>query len=376
VKDVVIVGGGLAGLISSTLLARNGLDVLLVEKKAYPFHRVCGEYISNEVIPFLQAHGLYPEALKPINISQFRLTAVNGRSIEMPLDLGGFGISRYALDQFLYQQATQAGVTFRLNSTVEQVAYQGGHFAINLKGGQVLHSRLVVGAHGKRSRLDAQLERPFFGKRTDYIGVKYHIEYQGNANEIALHNFNGGYCGISQVENGHFNMCYLGRRSQLRQHGNVDGMEAAILAQNPHLKYIFENSRRVWAKPLVINEISFHAKQPVEGHMLMAGDSAGLITPLCGNGMALAIHGARQVVQSILQHYTVAGFNAPQRAALEKHYARQWRQLFARRLWAGRRIQALFGSAKMSNMAVNLGKYTPGVARFLMSKTHGKPMQA
>lgn len=53
-KDVIIIGGGLAGLVNAICMARAGLDVLLVEKRHYPYHKVCGEYISNEVVPFLQ----------------------------------------------------------------------------------------------------------------------------------------------------------------------------------------------------------------------------------------------------------------------------------------------------------------------------------
>ncbi|WP_416171529.1 NAD(P)-binding protein [Algoriphagus boritolerans] len=56
-KRIIVVGGGLAGLISSILLARKDRKVLLLEKKIYPFHRVCGEYISNEVLDFFAKGG-------------------------------------------------------------------------------------------------------------------------------------------------------------------------------------------------------------------------------------------------------------------------------------------------------------------------------
>ena len=58
--DVVILGGGLAGLIASLILTQNGYDVVLIEKKTYPFHKVCGEYISNEVLPYLNSLGIDP----------------------------------------------------------------------------------------------------------------------------------------------------------------------------------------------------------------------------------------------------------------------------------------------------------------------------
>ena len=75
--------------------------VLLLEKKSYPFHRVCGEYVSNEVEPFLIRHDLFPSELEPSHISKFKLTSTNGNVADLTLDLGGFGVSRYSLDFYL-----------------------------------------------------------------------------------------------------------------------------------------------------------------------------------------------------------------------------------------------------------------------------------
>ena len=96
-EEIIIIGGGLAGLTAAALLAKRGRKVLVVEKKAYPFHRVCGEYISNEVKGFLKRENLYPDALQPAEIDRFMLTSTKGKVVEIGLDLGGFGISRYAL---------------------------------------------------------------------------------------------------------------------------------------------------------------------------------------------------------------------------------------------------------------------------------------
>src|SRR5688500_17416365 len=103
-KDVIIIGGGLAGLTSANLLSKAGLNVLLVEKKTYPFHKVCGEYVSNETVNFLRKNNLYPSELNPAQITNFILSSPKGKTIETKLDLGGFGISRYLFDDFLYKQ--------------------------------------------------------------------------------------------------------------------------------------------------------------------------------------------------------------------------------------------------------------------------------
>ena len=79
--DVAIVGGGLAGLSLSILLARKGYRICLFEKESYPFHKVCGEYISMESWDFLISLGLPLEDWDLPKIHQLILTAPNGESI-------------------------------------------------------------------------------------------------------------------------------------------------------------------------------------------------------------------------------------------------------------------------------------------------------
>lgn len=369
-QSVIVVGGGLAGLVSSILLQRAGLTVTLIERKQYPFHRVCGEYISNEVIPFLKSLGLFPEHLQPAQIKRFQLTSIKGKALEMPLDLGGFGVSRYSFDHFLVDQARAAGVEVIEKTVVEEINFEEERFVVDTRQQGRFEAALVIGAFGKKSILDNRLERKFTDRSYPYIGVKYHIKTNEVAPDVvALHNFRQGYCGSSRVENETFNLCYLSRRDNLRTSSSIAEMEERILCQNPYLKNIFKNSDFLFEKPEVINEISFYPKEPVYKHILMAGDAAGMITPLSGNGMAMAIHSAK-LLSELIMRYARAEIK---RSELEKAYARTWNQSFRTRHWAGRKIQNLFGSEFMSNTAVNIGRHTPAMARFLMRQTHGQP---
>lgn len=365
--DVTIIGGGLAGLVNAILLARGGLSVVLVEKKNYPFHRVCGEYISNEVVPFLSRNGLFPSHISPPNITKFLLTSTKGKQATLGLDLGGFGISRYEFDNFLYQKAVAAGVDVKTSTTVESIKYFDNHFEINA-GGTKLQSKLAIGAHGKRSKVDKNLDRTFIHSKSPYLAVKYHIKTDFADDTIALHNFEGGYCGMSKVEGQAYNLCYLSHRRNLRKHGTIDEMEKNILFKNPILKTTFKNSEFVFERPLVINEVSFENKQAVEKHLLMCGDSAGMITPLCGNGMAMAIHSASILSGIILSHKTTEGFALKK---IEDAYRESWKNHFALRMWSGRKIQSLFGTVSASGLAVALAKIKP-IGRSIVTLTHGK----
>lgn len=365
-NEIIIIGGGLGGLTAAFLLAKAGRKVLLIEKKAYPFHRVCGEYISNEVKGFLIREGLFPHHIPYADIHRFRLSAPDGRQVEIPLDMGGFGISRYALDHHLYQKCVEAGVVFLLKTQALDVHLDiwKKKFSVDLDSGETLQSSILLGAFGKRSKIDRTLNRPFIEKRSPYIGVKYHVRTDHAKDMVALHNFKGGYFGINQIENGMANLCYLGSSKQLRECGNIRKMEEKHLFTNPRIKYIYDHSEFLWEKPEVINEISFASKNPVENGILMLGDAAGMISPLCGNGMAIAIHTGKLAAEAVLQN-----------DALEKTgsaYAQAWHTYFYRRMAFGKNVQTLFGSPLLSAMMVEMARALPFMAKKMMRYTHGQ----
>jgi menaquinone-9 beta-reductase len=369
--DVIIVGGGLGGLISSIILAKAGLNVVVIEKKAYPFHKVCGEYISNEVRPFMESLGLNINNLGVKNISNFRFTSPSGKFLDTKLDLGGFGISRYTIDFALFELAKNTGVKFILEKSVENIEFKNDIFSVQLSDNEQLTSKNAIGSYGKRAKLDATLNRPFLQKKSPYIGVKYHIKTDFPQDLIALHNFQDGYCGISAIEGDKYCLCYLSARSNLKKYGSIPEMEKQVLMKNPHLRHIFENSEFIYDKPLVINEISFAKKKPIENHLLMVGDTAGLITPLCGNGMAMAIHSAKLASEMIIKQIN-EGYS---RNELEKRYELAWNRNFDSRLFIGRIVQKLFGDAWLSEIAaIGFGLFKPAL-NMVVKSTHGKVIE-
>src|SRR5215203_5634917 len=120
--DVIIIGGGLAGLTGAIHLSKKGLNVTLIEKSEYPRHKVCGEYISNEILPYLLWLDIDVLQLNPEKISSFEFTTQNGKIARTKLPLGGFGISRYMLDNILYQKALSNGCII-LKETVSDISF-------------------------------------------------------------------------------------------------------------------------------------------------------------------------------------------------------------------------------------------------------------
>src|SRR4051812_22419265 len=131
--DVAIAGGGLAGLAAGILLSKAGLSVVLFEREKYPFHKVCGEYISMESWDFLEELGVPLSQMDLPQIDTLLLTAPNGKSFTTKLPLGGFGISRFTLDQLLCDAAKAAGVDVMKETRVEEIEFTG-EFLVRYSG--------------------------------------------------------------------------------------------------------------------------------------------------------------------------------------------------------------------------------------------------
>ena len=371
--DVSIIGGGLAGLALSIQLSGNGYKVALFEKEQYPFHKVCGEYISLESWAFLESLGLPLQEMNLPIIKKLIVSSPDGNYLQQNLPLGGFGISRYTLDNDLKNIAVAKGVSLFDHCKVEEVMFTGGQFTLETASGK-FSSKICCGGFGKRSNMDIRLNRNFITQKinrlNNYIGVKYHIKTNFPADTIALHNFKNGYCGISKIEDDKFCLCYLTNAANLKLNNNsIPAMERNVLYKNKYLKKIFEESEMLYKSPVTISRISFSKKTQVANHILLLGDAAGMITPLCGNGMSMALHSSKIATAFIVAYFQ----KKMSRKEMEEGYGKRWRQTFAKRLGTGRLIQKMFGKEWVTNSFISFMKQFPLLTKTLIKQTHGEP---
>jgi menaquinone-9 beta-reductase len=369
--DVIIVGGGLAGLTASILLGRAGARVLLIEKKQYPFHKVCGEYVSNEILVFLRAAGFDPIARGAAVITRLRLSTPSGKAFSTGLEMGGFGLSRFVLDEALLRLAAASGVAL-LQAKVYDISRQQDVFRVQVGNGAVHTANFVIGSYGKRTLLDRTLDRGFMAERKGFLAVKYHIRTDAPRDEIALHAFHGGYCGLVKIEEDKYNLCYLYKRNG--SFTSVKRLEEDVLVRNPQLERIFARAAFLSAKPDVISGFSFAPKRMVENDVFMLGDSAGLIAPLCGNGMAMAIHSAKLLCDVLVGARLIGRRQVEQadRDWLAAVYENAWRRNFALRMRLGRALQPLFLNPLLSELSLRAIHAVPVLRRRVVEGTHGK----
>lgn len=369
-NSVIIVGGGLAGLTAAIHISKIGLPVILFEKNKFPKHKVCGEYISNEVLPYFKWLDINISELNPTAIKKLQFSATNGKTINCVLPLGGFGVSRYALDNFLYEKAVDNGVIV-FSDGVENIIFENDQIIVNTSKGATYEAEIVIGAFGKRSNIDQKLNRNFIQKKSPWLAVKGHYKGDFPDDLVGLHNFKGGYCGVSKVENNTINVCYLADYETFKKYKNIEDYQNKVVFKNPHLKLLLEHFELLFEKPLTISQICFEEKQRVKNHVLMIGDAAGLIHPLCGNGMAMAIHSAKIVSELVGQFYDNS---IKSRAELEQNYIEEWNYNFSKRLKAGRILTKILNQEKLSDILMRIMVKFPFLLSLIIKHTHGKPL--
>ena len=369
-NKIIIIGGGLAGLIAAIHLSKIGFKIIVLEKNTYPKHKVCGEYISNEVLDYLKYLDIDIQDLQPSNINKLHFATTSGKSLFTDLPLGGFGVSRFALDEFLYKKAMSVGCEIH-QENVENISFNEDFFIIKTTNGKLYESEIAIGAFGKKSNIDQQLKRKFTFQKSPWLGVKAHYKVNFDDDLVGLYNFDGGYCGVSKVENNIVNICYLASFESFKKYKNIKDFQQKVLCKNPILKNIFENAELIFEKELTISQISFENKNAVENHILMIGDTAGLINPLCGNGMAMAIHSAKIVSEQIEKY---ANNEIKLRQELEISYQKIWNFNFKSRIKTGKILASIMQKPILSNFLLSLLVIFPSLLKIIIKKTHGKPI--
>jgi flavin-dependent dehydrogenase len=374
---VAVIGGGPAGCSAAIHLARRGVGVTLLEARAYPHDKLCGEFLSPECTEILQELGLAPalRALGPAAIERVHLTAPGA---EWHGDLPGpaLGLTRRALDYALSQRAAALGVEVRAGVSVTGIdgdLREG--FQLRTSDGN-LPARAVIAAHGRRGGLDRALGRRFLRQPQPFVALKAHFAGPPLPGRIALHGFPGGYCGMSEVERGSAvggraaNVCLLVREPVFRR-VTGDGPERIanfiqwLRAQNTHLDDWLSRAERLDERWLSVAQVPFGPKPAVEREVLMAGDAAGLITPLAGDGIAMALRGGQLAAEHLLAFLSGAA-TAPEMC---HSYAAAWQRQFSARVHLGRWLQIVMLRPRLLALGLRLLAAAPPLGRYVVAHT-------
>jgi flavin-dependent dehydrogenase len=328
--DAIVVGGGPAGASAAARLAAAGRRVVLVERESGPHHKVCGEFVSAEAARYIAGLGVDLAALGAAPIDAVRLVS-GSRVATARLPFPAFGLSRRRLDEALLARAGALGAALRRGIAVRAVEPHGAGVRVRLDG-ETLEAPSVFLATGKHD-LRGWVRRE--SADDDLIGFKMHFalapaQAASLRGHVELVLFAGGYAGLQLVEDGDANLCLLLRRGRFRRFGRRwPDLLAHLLDSCPHLAERLAGSTPRWHRPLAIFRLPYgYLDRRGAGddiwrdRVWRLGDQAAVTPSFTGDGMAMALHGARLAAETALAGGGAAAYRRRLAADLARPIAR------------------------------------------------------
>jgi flavin-dependent dehydrogenase len=357
--EVAIVGAGPAGSTLAALLGRRGIAVALIDRDEFPRDKLCGEFLSYDALPILDRLGV---SLDVPSISRCRVVS-RRRVYEFDFPSAARGVSRLLLDDLLFHTAVAAGA----QSLAGWTAIGLDPLIIERDGEQrAISARVIVGAWGRWGRFDSQLGRRFVRDRSHRsFGFKRHYtaaESDRRRTElIELYSFRGGYLGVSPIEGGLTNICGLVHASRLAGHkGRWDSFVETIRSEEKQLDAMYERHQPAQEGFLSSEPVIFRARSPIEQGVLMIGDASGIVDPLTGNGMAMAIQSALVAAPHVVR--------ALEDRADDNTYRADHSAFFGPRIRWSRRVAAILSRPALLDAALHPVR-SSRVGEFLLART-------
>ena len=336
-SDVLIAGAGPAGSIAAFVLARAGVRVRLIDRARFPREKLCGDTINPGALVMLDRLGVSAGIRsRATPVTGMIVTGPGGARIVGAYEAGfsGAAITRRELDMLLLEEATRAGAPFD-----EGVVVRGP--LMNADGSRVVgvrvaagadehdvHANVVIGAEGRHSRLAFGLGLARFGAapRRWAFGA-YYVGVAGLSTQGEMHIRPDGYIGVAPLPDGLVNVCVVRELSSfLRPHrADVDHIIENAIRADETLRDRFAQARRV-STVTVLGPLAVEARAAGMPGLLLAGDSAGFVDPMTGDGLRFAIAGARLAAAAAIRELET-GHPAHARLLAERRreFAGKWR---------------------------------------------------
>ncbi|MGE0815584.1 MAG: NAD(P)/FAD-dependent oxidoreductase [Vicinamibacterales bacterium] len=369
--DVVVVGGGPAGALAALLLARRGYRVRVFERARFPRPKLCGDTLNPGALATLARHAdTGPLLARGRPLHGMRLSGTGGPAVEAryPRGLAGLTIVRRDLDDALLRQAAAAGAAIEDGVLVRGAApgagVVDGVIVATARGDRRHQARLVVGADGRTSALAGGLGLAWTPRRPRRWAFGTYAEgVDGTAPDLGeMHVRRGRYLGLAPVADGVTNVCVVVPRAAAARFTSSpwEALRAA-LADDPVLSARLAGARPV-ARVVSLGPMAREIRAAGVPGLLLAGDAAGFIDPMTGDGLRLAIDGA--VLAADLAAEVLEGRVSRHRAS--DALTRRRTRAFAAKWRFNRTVRRLVDAPAAVRAAVGLAEVWPGLAQALV----------
>ena len=372
--DVIIIGGGPAGSSLGILLSEKGWDVLIIEKAVFPRQKVCGEFLSPAIWPFLHRLQLTHQVVSSSGqfVEGVSFSSSHQKGIESQL-VGlqgypsfGYGISRKVFDHILLSEAQNKGCHVLEHREAKRITKDGDSYFVDTFD-NVRHesfsyeASLVVNAGGKSGC------QQFFEKKDrslpEKVGFKAHFAGKRVGNKTKLFFFEGGYLGVVDVEGGKTNLCGIVEEEAFRKNSaNFDVLLKRASEQNDEVRSFVNNSSRE-SKWFACSLAQNYPKGYQRG-IFCVGDAACFLEPFMGQGMTMAIAGAF-ILASLLGNEITKSQDLD---ILGAHYEELLSHLYRTKLRVGTFFNWFVSSVDKSSLAIDFFSSFPFVLSLVIKK--------
>lgn len=278
---IVIIGGGVAGLCAAIELCMQGILPVVIEAGNYPSHKVCGEFLSPECLPWLKNLNI---DVVPILDAHFHC---GSRVHRFTFPSAAGSLSHSTFDPALVQCAIDLGA--QIHTQVKVVDFhpkQKRHekHRLELSTGQILKTPSIIIATGRLPSLCPS------STEIKYLGIKAHFEGIDSSQSLQMFGFKSAYLGLSPIEGGKTNLACLAAMERVKRAGSVEQLMTDLISENCHLQSMLKTGKRLFEQWMTA-PIPFFGFKPTPDWLdaYFIGDAALSIPPACGGGLSLAI---------------------------------------------------------------------------------------
>ncbi len=364
IKKIAIAGAGPAGTSLAIRLVRKGFDVVLIERERFPRHKLCGEFISPECLEHFRDLDVSEEMLASggDRIEKTVFYSPDGRCVDVPSDwfvkdsAGALSLSRAKMDLVLLKKARDAGVKVLEETSLREVIPDGNlvrSISVKKTDGEPMQIKAdaFVDATGRARVLSKLADRSLGTQkragRRKWVGFKAHFEnVDMKRGRCEIYFFRGGYGGLSHVEKGRVNNCFLIRADVIREcGGDPESVFRKVVLKNRRAVETLGGASRIheWIA-VSVDEFGRQSASTFE-NLFCVGDSAAFIDPFTGSGMLMAFESSEVLADCI-------GGSAQESASIGARYQVMYRKRFSKRLRVCKAMRYLAFSPMLSDWAI------------------------
>lgn len=308
-SDLIVVGGGPAGLATSIFAARQGMRVTVLERGVLPMDKPCGEGLMPEGVRLMEAMGVSVARSYPLHGIRYIDESVGAVEARFPSG-HGLGMRRHELSSAMVERARKLGVRIRERTTVRDVRIKADGVAIDC-GRETLRAPFLVAADGLHSRIrrDAGLDAPSLSRRRRY-GFRRHYRIRPWSRFVEVHWAQGAEAYVTPVGENEVGVALLWHE-RAPSYEMMLGRFPTLAAR---LRGAFVTTSLKGAGPFRRG-----ARRVRQGRLALVGDAAGYLDAITGDGVALGFRGAREVVRALCSGRGLDGYERAYRRLRRRH---------------------------------------------------------